>query len=93
VHWLLENNHPLREFETPAFRELIASINPLAEANLWRNHQSVTRFVLRQYDSLVPVVRERLAASMSLIHVSFDNWNTKGGKKAFTRIYVHYLDW
>jgi hypothetical protein len=46
---------------------LIASINPLAEANLWRNHQSVTRFVLRQYDSLVPVARERLAASMFLI--------------------------
>jgi len=28
---------------------------------------------------------------MSLIHVSFDNWTTKGGKKAFTGIYVHYL--
>jgi hypothetical protein len=91
VHWLLENNHPLREFETPAFRELIAFANPLAEANLWKNHQSVTRFVLSQYDSLVPAIRERLATSMSLIHVSFDNWTTKGGKKAFTGIYVHYL--
>jgi hypothetical protein len=30
VTWLVNNNHPLREFETPAFKEMIAYANPEA---------------------------------------------------------------
>lgn len=30
VGWLVENNHPLREFETPAFQALIGAANPEA---------------------------------------------------------------
>ncbi|KAI1521506.1 hypothetical protein PtrSN002B_012384, partial [Pyrenophora tritici-repentis] len=42
VDWLVANNHPISEFETPAFRRLIAIANPLAEAALWKNHKSVS---------------------------------------------------
>jgi hypothetical protein len=35
VRWLVENNHPLRKFETPAFQQLIAAANPDAERALW----------------------------------------------------------
>jgi hypothetical protein len=38
VIWLLQNNHPLREFETPAFKEMIAAVNPEAAAAIWKNH-------------------------------------------------------
>jgi hypothetical protein len=31
---LVENNHPLREFETPAFKRLIEAANPQAAAAL-----------------------------------------------------------
>ena len=56
VSWLVENNHPLSEFESPAFRRLIAAANPQAEAALWASHVSVTRFVVRLYDYLKPRV-------------------------------------
>ena len=38
VIWLLQNNHPLREFETSAFKEIIAAANPEATAAIWKNH-------------------------------------------------------
>ncbi|KAG9376615.1 Pyruvate dehydrogenase E1 component protein [Pyrenophora tritici-repentis] len=47
VDWLVANNHPISEFETPAFRRLIAIANPLAEAALWKNHKSVSQYVIR----------------------------------------------
>lgn len=50
VSWLVENNHPLSELETPAFRQLMATANPEAEAAMWASHNSVTRYVLRLYD-------------------------------------------
>ena len=47
--WLVDNNRPLREFETPAFRKMIRFANPEAEAALWRSHNSVSAFVMRLY--------------------------------------------
>lgn len=43
VTWLVENNHPLREFETPAFRRMLAFANPEAEDALWESRTSVSR--------------------------------------------------
>jgi hypothetical protein len=34
VLWLVDNNYPLREFETPAFRAMIEFTNPEAAAAL-----------------------------------------------------------
>jgi hypothetical protein len=34
VSWLVENNHPLRKFETPAFKVLIAAANLEAAVSL-----------------------------------------------------------
>jgi hypothetical protein len=34
VGWLVDNNYPLSEFEKPAFRDMIATANPEAEAAL-----------------------------------------------------------
>ncbi|KAF2188732.1 hypothetical protein K469DRAFT_737472 [Zopfia rhizophila CBS 207.26] len=38
VSWLVKNNHPLRELETPAFRAMIEEANPEALDALWKNH-------------------------------------------------------
>ncbi|KAI1663207.1 hypothetical protein L13192_12750, partial [Pyrenophora tritici-repentis] len=56
IIWLVENNHPITQFEQPAFRAMLTFANPEAEAALWRSHHSVSRFVLRLYDYMVPQV-------------------------------------
>jgi hypothetical protein len=91
VGWLIENNHPLSEFESPAFRKLIALANPLAEDALWRSHNSVSHYVMRLYDYLKPLVVKELSRSISKIHLSFDGWTTKGGKKGFLGVVAHYV--
>ncbi|KAF2876031.1 hypothetical protein BDV95DRAFT_466503, partial [Massariosphaeria phaeospora] len=35
IEWLVANNHPLREFETPAFRNMLEMANPEALGALW----------------------------------------------------------
>jgi hypothetical protein len=91
VRWLIENNHPLSEFEKPAFRRLIRLANPLAEDALWASHQSVSRYVMRLYDYLKPLVVLELSHAISKVHLSFDGWTTKGGKKGFLGIVAHYV--
>lgn len=92
VSWLVENNHPLKEFETPAFRQLIAAANPQAETALWSAHSSVSLYVMRLYDYMLPRVVAELSQSLSKIHISFDSWTTKGGKRGFLGVVSHYVD-
>ncbi|KAK1917077.1 hypothetical protein P3342_001659 [Pyrenophora teres f. teres] len=92
VDWLVANNHPISEFETPAFRRLIAIANPLAEAALWKNHKSVSQYVIRLFDWLRPRVIHELSQSLSKIHISFNRWTTKGGKRGFLGIVAHYVN-
>lgn len=88
--WLVENNHPLSEFEKPAFRAMLGFANPEAEAALWRSHNSVSRFVLRLYDFMQPQVVKELSTAISKIHISFGGWTTKGGKRGFIGVIAHY---
>jgi hypothetical protein len=90
--WLVENNHPLREFETPTFRTMIKMANPEAEAALWESHLSVLWFIMRFYEYLQPQVRDDLSQAASKIHISFDGWTTKGGKRSFFSIVAHYAN-
>jgi hypothetical protein len=92
VSWLVKNNHPLSEFEIPAVRRLIAAANPQAEAALWASHVSVTRFVVRLYDYRKPRVVQQLSRALSKVHISFDGWTTKGGKRGFLDVVAHYVD-
>ncbi|KAI0569226.1 Dimer-Tnp-hAT domain-containing protein, partial [Pyrenophora tritici-repentis] len=90
IIWLVENNHPITQFEQPAFRAMLTFANPEAEAALWRSHHSVSRFVLRLYDYMVPQVVQELSTAASKIHISFDGWTTKGGKRGFFGVVAHY---
>jgi hypothetical protein len=42
VLWLVDNNHSLHEFETPAFRAMIEFANPEAAAALWASRFNTT---------------------------------------------------
>ena len=89
VTWLVANNHPLREFETESFRRMLRFANPAAEEALWASHHSVARFVMRLYDHLKPIVKAELATAVSKVHISFDGWTTKGGKRGFFGVVAH----
>jgi hypothetical protein len=56
VTWLVDNNYPLREFETPAFRQIIEFANPEAANALWVSNNSVASFVMRLYRYMEPQV-------------------------------------
>lgn len=71
---------------------MIYAANPLAENILWRNHQSLRDHILAEYHAYLPAVRNHLQSATSLIHFTFDNWTSIGGKKALTGICVHHLD-
>jgi hypothetical protein len=90
--WVAADNQSLRVIETPQFRELIEAANPLAEAVLWRNHQSLRDAIIAEYHSYVPAVAAHLGEAQSLIHISFDNWTSTGGKLALTGVCVHHLN-
>jgi hypothetical protein len=92
IDWLTENNHLLREFETPSFCHMIQIANPEAEHVLWLNHQAVADYILAEYEAYLPSVTKALAAARSLLHISFDGWQTPNGKLALTGIYTHHLD-
>ena len=47
ILWLIDNNHPLREFENPSFRSMLRFANPEAEAALWRSRTSVATFAMK----------------------------------------------
>jgi hypothetical protein len=65
--------------------------NPLAESALWHSHQSLCNVIVEEYHAYVPIITTYLRTASSLIHVSFDNWTTTGGKLALTGVYVHML--
>jgi hypothetical protein len=43
------------------------------------------------FDYLKPLVVRELSRSLSQIHLSFDGWTTKSGKKGFLSIVAHYV--
>jgi hypothetical protein len=47
---------------------------------------------MRLYDHLRPQVVTELSRAQSKIHISFDGWTTKGGKRGFLGIVAHYVD-
>ncbi|KAG9385550.1 Dimer-Tnp-hAT domain containing protein [Pyrenophora tritici-repentis] len=81
VTWLVENNLPLSQFESSSFRNMIQLASVEAERALWASYNSVSRYVIRLYNYLLLKVVASLSESMSKVHISFDGWTTKGGKR------------
>ena len=90
VSWLVDNNLALCQFEDPAFRRMIQFANPEAERALWSSRTSVAQFVMRLYNFMQPQVVDELRCSASKIHISFDGWTVKGGKRGFFGIVAHF---
>ncbi|KAG9387109.1 hypothetical protein A1F94_000001, partial [Pyrenophora tritici-repentis] len=67
----------LSQFESSSFRNMIQLASVEAERALWASHNSVSRYVIRLYNYLLPKVVASLSESMSKVHISFDGWTTK----------------
>lgn len=92
IDFIILNNQPLSVVEDSAFRAMLNAANPLADRYLWRSHTTLRAHVLAEYNAFVPSVINYLKSSRSLIHISFDNWTSTGGKHAITGICVHHLN-
>jgi hypothetical protein len=92
VAWLVGGNHPLSEFEKPAFRQMLKAANPEAAAVVWTSYASVSRYIMRRFDFMLPQVVTDLLKSLSNIYISFDGWTTKGGKRGFLGVVAHYVN-
>jgi hypothetical protein len=90
VSWLVDNNLALCQFEDPAFRKMIQFANPEAEQALWSSRTSVAQFVIRLYNFMQPQVFDELRCAASRIHISFNEWTVKGGKRGFFSIVAHF---
>jgi hypothetical protein len=71
---------------------MIAYANPEAVDALWTSRTSVKSYVMRLYRELQLQVVQALSQATSKIHVSFDGWTTKGGKRGFFGVIAHYAD-
>jgi type IV pilus biogenesis protein CpaD/CtpE len=47
---------------------------------------------MRLYEHLQPIVKAALSTALSKIHISFDRWTTKGGKRGFLGVVAHYVN-
>ena len=47
---------------------------------------------MRLFRSIQPQVVDALSSAVSKIHVSFDGWTTKGGKRGFFGVVAHFAD-
>ncbi|EFQ91279.1 hypothetical protein PTT_11921 [Pyrenophora teres f. teres 0-1] len=71
-------------------RDMIKFANPEAESALWRSSRSVATYAIRLFKLLKPQIVLALSAAISKIHISFDGWTTKGGKRGFFGIVAHF---
>ncbi|KAG9375521.1 hypothetical protein A1F94_013912 [Pyrenophora tritici-repentis] len=83
VFCLLDNNLPMELLARPSFREMISLANPEAEAALWVSPRSVATYAMRLFQYMQPQIVCALSEAASKIHISFDGWTTKGGKRGF----------
>jgi hypothetical protein len=71
---------------------MLEAANPEAAAALWTSHASVSQYIMRRFDFMLPQIVADLSKSLSKIHISFDGWTTKGGKHGFLGVVAHYVN-
>ena len=71
---------------------MVAFANPKAERAPWASRTSVATSVIRMYCHLKLAVVTALSRSLSKIHISFNRWTTKGGKRGYFGIVAHFTN-
>jgi hypothetical protein len=90
VLWLVDDNMPMEIIALQSTRDMIKFANPEAESALWRSPRSVATYAMRLFKLLKPQIVLALSAPVRKIHISFNSWTTKGGKRGFFGIVAHF---
>ncbi|CEJ92863.1 Putative Transposase-like protein [[Torrubiella] hemipterigena] len=81
---------PFRLVECPEFRALLAYINSDIDTWLPNTHQTIKRWILRQYEDQKEKVKQRIQSAKSRIHISCDLW-TSPNSLAILGVVAHYV--
>ena len=71
---------------------MINFANPEAEAALWVSPRSIATYAMRLFRRIQSQVIQSLSAAASKIHISFDGWTTRGGKRGYLGVVAHFAN-
>src|ERR1700709_562891 len=81
---------PLRLVECPEFRDLLSYINDDIDTWLPSSHNTITHWVLRQFDSMKEQIKSRLHSALTDIHISCNLWTSPNCLPIFGLV-SHYI--
>jgi hypothetical protein len=81
---------PFRLVECPEFRALLAYLNTDIDTWLPDTHETIKKWILRQYHTQKEKVKQRIQSAKSIIHISCDLW-TSPNSLAVLGIVAHYV--
>ena len=88
--WVIANNVPFEQLESPSFHRLIGYLNPRAEPII-PSSTTASRTVAILYDKTLGIVTETLQSAITKINVSFDLWTSKN-KLALLGLCAHFIN-
>lgn len=90
VRFVTACSHPFWLVECPEFRPLLAYV--ISDIDTWlpNTHQTVKKWVLRQYEDQKEKAKQRIQSAKSRIHISCDLW-TPPTSLAILDVVAHYV--
>jgi hypothetical protein len=88
--WVIANNVPFEQLESPQFKRLVGYLNPRAERHI-PCATTASRTVAICYDKTLGIVTETLSSAITKINISFDLWTSKN-KLALLGLCVHFIN-
>ena len=88
--WVIANNVPFEQLDTPSFHHLLTYLNPRCERHI-PSSSTASRTVAILYDKTLGTVTETLQSAITKINVSFDLWTSKN-KLALLGLCAHFIN-
>jgi hypothetical protein len=90
VRFITACSLPFRLVECPEFRALLAYINDDIDTWLPDTHETIRKWIMRQYEDQKEKVKQRIQSAKSRIHISCDLW-TSPNSLAILGVVGHYV--
>jgi hypothetical protein len=90
VRFITACSLPFRLVECPEFRALLAYINNDIDTWLPDTHETIRKWIMRQYEDQKDKVKQRIQSAKSRIHISCDLW-TSPNSLAILGVVGHYV--
>jgi len=90
VRFITACSLPFRLVECPEFRALLAYVNDDIDTWLPDTHETIRKWIMRQYEDQKEKVKQRIQSAKSRIHISCDLW-TSPNSLAILGVVGHYV--